>query len=228
VVISDFAKLDETDHVTVLSIAILFIWLKFIYFGRIFRTAWLVRMVSQVVIDIIPFMCIFILAVFSFGNSFFILARNGDERFTGDHFWDALIYSYKAGQGDFDTDNFDFRDEILAYIIWIFATLLVMLILLNLLIAIISDTFEKVMENIENNLLKEIVQIMVENEYLISRKRLFKNVKYLIVISEEKAESGKMSFKGKLEYLKVFMEKERTKQSKALETIEHELKEYCK
>ena len=67
-------------------------------------------------------------------------------------------------------------------------TVLLLLVLLNLLIAVMGDTFDRVKETSDNNTKKELVSMMNENEILIRRKAVFKNAKYIIVINEETAE----------------------------------------
>ena len=84
--------------------------------------------------------------------------------------------------GDFSTDGYDIRDELLIYVIWFIHTLVIMLILLNLLIAIMGDTFDQVQETIDQNILKDLAGIMVENEILLNRNLVFKNQKYIFVI----------------------------------------------
>jgi hypothetical protein len=88
-----------------------------------------------------------------------------------------------------------------------------------MLIAIISDIFEKVHENISNNLLKELAVLMVETELLISRKRLFKNKKYLIIIAQEKGETSRVDAESKLMILKQYMFKKVNEQEKRLKEI---------
>ena len=75
--------------------------------------------------------------------------------------------------GDFSTDGYDIRDESLIYIIWFIHTLVTMLILLNLLIAIMGDTFDQVQETSDQNILKDMAGIMVENEILLNRNLVF-------------------------------------------------------
>jgi len=72
--------------------------------------------------------------------------------------------SYKlATMGDFD----DFEEEIdksINFIIFMFACLFQLIVMLNLLIAIISDTFDKVQENKTSSDCKERCALMREVE----------------------------------------------------------------
>ena len=187
VIVTDLADIDNTDHNQILAIATLLMWLKLCYFGRIFlQTAWIVRMIFAVANDMVYFLLVFTIMVLAFANSNFILARNGSPRYTGGTFWYSIIDSYRTGIGDFNTDDYESnRNEPVVWILWLMNTFLIFIVLLNMIIAIISDTFERVLENINNNLLKELSILMVESEPLVSHKKLFKDKKYLIVIEKE-------------------------------------------
>lgn len=60
-----------------------------------------------------------------------------------------MIYSYKMVLGDFDTDAFGEIAVILCMILWILFTIFNMIVMLNLLVAIISDAYAEVMANAE-------------------------------------------------------------------------------
>lgn len=166
-----------------MATTVLLMWLKLFYFGRIFFvTAAMIRMVIEITYDMRIFLVIFILTVAGFAHCFFLIARNydKDDLFTGNTLWRAFIYSYRQILGDFDTEAYVDTDKYYLYFIWILSTLIALIIFLNLLIAIMGDTFDRVQETTENNMLKELANIMVENEMLVNRKRLFGKAKYII------------------------------------------------
>ena len=127
--------------------------------------------------------------------------------FTGNNYWKSFLYSYSQSLGDFDTDAYSGIDEYYLYIIWFLSTMVTLIIFFNLLIAIMGDTFDRVQEHAENNMLKELTYIMAENEILFNRSQVFGNAQYIIVIQEEKAEGTKETWEGKLLYLKSIMDK---------------------
>ena len=101
------------------------------------------------------FLLFLLIAVVGFGNTFYILAVNiVDENmesvgpadpFTGNYGL-AAIYSYNAGLGDHDTSAFSTSNE--PWLLWIFyilITVLIQIVMFNLLISIMGDTFDKVM-----------------------------------------------------------------------------------
>ena len=102
-------------------------------------------MIIEISLDMRYFVLVLFIACIGFANSFFILARSdGDEPITGDNIFRAFIFAYRMGLGDFDTDGFETRDEALIYVLWFLNTLVVLIVLLNLLIAIMGDTFDRV------------------------------------------------------------------------------------
>jgi len=82
--------------------------------------------------------------------------------------------------------------------------------MLNLLIAIIGDTFGRVQEKSENNMYQEMAGIISENSYLIPQSRKEKHCpkkKYLVVVEEVVKETSSMTDfeKDVLEKFKVFL-----------------------
>jgi hypothetical protein len=61
------------------------------------------------------------------------------------------------------------------------------IILLNMLIAMMGDTFARVTEISEQSMLKEICTVIAESEYIMDRKKEYKNSKYIIYAKLEKA-----------------------------------------
>jgi len=170
--------------------AVFLLWVRLFYLLRVFEsTAYLVSMITAIIIDMKYFMLALLVAILAFGNAYFILGRNSEEdNFTGNNIWEAFIYAVRTGLGDFNVDGFGTSDELLIWIIFFINTIIVVIIVLNLVIAIMGDTFGKVQETQEATKLQEFASIIRENEFLISRTRLFKHCKYIIVIAPNKSE----------------------------------------
>jgi hypothetical protein len=118
-------------------------------------------MIIDMIFDIRYFIFIYLIAVVGFANGMYLLAINDggsdtSKYFTGENMFQAIAYSYKIGLGDFDTGDFATEDITLIYMLWILNTLFIMIILLNLLIAIMGDTFDRVKETAENTMLQEL------------------------------------------------------------------------
>ena len=86
-----------------------------------------------------------------------IISRNFEGGlYQGETYWNAFIFTFRNSMGDFNTDNFDGTDKYYLYFNWFFNVLIALILLLNLLIAIMGDTFDRVRENTDNNMLKEL------------------------------------------------------------------------
>ena len=60
------------------------------------------------------------------------------------------------------------------------------IILLNMLVAIMGEAFNRVNENSDSQRVREHLQLIVENDFLLSnRKQFFKDVKYLIEVKDD-------------------------------------------
>ena len=161
--ISDLVGISDEKYVPLSAIAILIVYLKLFYFGRIFiSTASMIRMVIFIFYDMKYFLFIFLLVWFAFGNWYYILSKNNisSEAFYENTFFTAFLYAYQQALGAFDVSAFVDEDKHLLFFIWFFNSLILFIILLNMIVAALGDTFDKVQENSSNNSLKEIVSIM--------------------------------------------------------------------
>ncbi len=88
-----------------------------------------------------------------------------------------FVWTYRLAIGDSQIDFFDDletrSDFVLAWILFIFGTLFLVIKLLNLLIAIMGDTFSRVLGNITDLLINERLILISENESLFDRFTLF-------------------------------------------------------
>ncbi len=87
------------------------------------------------------FFLLYMLILFAFGCTFFILSPDGTSIFK------SLFYSYLLGLGEFDMEWDDYMAPLAMQLFFIAATLIVMIVMLNLLIAIVSTAYEEVIEN---------------------------------------------------------------------------------
>jgi uncharacterized protein with PQ loop repeat len=75
---SDYKK--PNFLITVHSVASLMMWLKFLYFLRIFRpTSYFIRMLSQVIWEIRTFLLVLMIVYLGFGEAFLRLSQNSKE-----------------------------------------------------------------------------------------------------------------------------------------------------
>jgi hypothetical protein len=163
---------------------------------RIFKnTGYLIRMIFEVVADMRNFFLVLLITIAAFGDSFLRLSlgNEGEEIYTTD-FLDSIIYTYRMILGDFGVD-FGTTAPGLALFIFILCTVFNMIVMLNLLIAIISDSYARV-TNMSNQTTYQERSIMIcENQYLIPddvKANYAEKGQYLIVVTnldEEEQES---------------------------------------
>jgi hypothetical protein len=213
-IVIDFMNLDYSKYfVPVTSSAVLMLWLKLFYFGRIINaTATIVRMIIEICKDIIPFLIIMILFILGFTNAFYIIAQNngGGERFTSDNFALAIMWTWSNGIGSFKTRGFEDTTGNMSYLVdclWLLCTFMILIVFFNLLIAVLSDSFDKIQETLDNNLYKEMAIMMSENEVFLNRNRVFKGVKYLFVIRKIQASNSEDAWGGRLDYVNKIIKK---------------------
>ena len=141
-------------------------YIKIFYYLRIFnRTASLVRLIIETSKDMVYFLIILVLSVAAIGHWYFIFAfKEGTNMITGDLFYQSFLTAYQFSFGDYTSAyKFDreFEDEhamvIVMWVMWLVTTLFISVILLNLLIAIMSDTYDKITESGENALYFETI-----------------------------------------------------------------------
>jgi len=129
------------------AIASFFICFRLLYFLRIFRMyGHLIKTIVEVLIDMKVFMVILFMSILTFSGSFFILAQNnrGDKVFI-ESYMQSIMQMFELMLGEFDTEKFSSSvGSAIVYFMFALAALFLIVVMLNLLIAIISDTFANV------------------------------------------------------------------------------------
>lgn len=104
-----------------------------------------------------------------FGTAFYLMNmnRNKDESVITKitEFWviDAFENQYELGLGEFKNDQFNKSDyALLFYVLFFFATFFIQIVFLNMLIAIMGDTFDRVTEERFYNSRLTKLQIMAD------------------------------------------------------------------
>ena len=142
-------EINEDFNRCVLSISTFFMWVKLFYAMRIFKKyGYLIRMIIEVMFDMGVFLLLLLVTTFAFGDSFLRLSygNESDNQFI-DNFILGGLYGYRMIIGDFDTTEFGEVAVPLAWILFVMCTVFGSIVMLNLLIAIISETFARVTEN---------------------------------------------------------------------------------
>ena len=90
-------------------------------------------------------------------------------------------------------------DRYLIWFMFVICSLFSTIILLNMLVAIMGESFNRVNEQSENQRVREHLQLIVENDFLIERKKIFNDVKYLIEIKDDAEEVEQDKVLGKID-----------------------------
>lgn len=138
-------------------------WSRLIGYFRIFDgTRYLIHMLTQVIADLGPFLVLFVLS--TLGATFTFYSNSYSKDF-GDMF--LATYGIAYGAWNFEQDND------LKYTIFFCVSLINTLVLLNLLIALISDTYQRVREQLDIVDMQELADIILEVDSIMfwNRKR---------------------------------------------------------
>lgn len=81
----------------------LMIWLKLLYFLRIFTaTSYLIRIIVEVIIDIRHFLLVLLLTFIAFGDAFYSINTSNDTPFIDGGYIFGVIWVYCMSLGGFD------------------------------------------------------------------------------------------------------------------------------
>lgn len=210
-------RVSGTIQRIVVAIVTLFMWLKFLYFFRIFdKTSYLIRAVVEVVKTMRHFFLVLLFTIIAFGNAFLVLAL-GNETDEGKFitgYVDSLLFSYRMVLGDFDTGAFGDTAVPLVWIMFLIFTVFNIIVMLNLLIAVISDAYAAVAEQSEQAMYQERASMIAENNYLIPeqvRKTYAQEGQLLLVVTDledENRPTGNDAIIQKVEEVRSYLEKE--------------------
>lgn len=149
------------DNSDVLLIVIIFSWIRGISYFRMFDgTRYMVRLLSEVLKDMKVFFVILAYSTLAF--SFIIFLRNADVNFPA-----SVAISYRLDLGDFDADYTNLFDWLMFFL----ASVLNPLIMLNLLISIMGDTYSKVKDTNDIANFQELTEMIIEIEKLMFWKK---------------------------------------------------------
>lgn len=112
---------------------------------------------------------------------------------TSNYVMDAWITQWILGLGEFDLDPFAANESDLQWFFFVSATFFTNIVFLNMLIAIMSDTFDKITEKKERNGMIQQTQLYADfiRNLKVSKKMNSSRFLYIITpLSEELNEQG--------------------------------------
>jgi hypothetical protein len=132
-----------------------------------------------------------------------------NEEVFGEPIVDSFIRSYLVGLGEFGMDNFSDNDKYLVWIFFILSTVITQLIFMNLLIAIMGDTFGRVQEVKERSGVRERVEMIQDFIWVLDLQEEFNEYKYVLVVEQLNSNGGPAStIEGKFAKMNEFIKRQ--------------------
>ena len=129
-------QLSYYNDSSLLAIILFVTLLRGITYFRLFsETRYYINLLYEVLFDVIPFLIILYYVTIGFAMIFLSLQRTEDNTY-----FDYLTNVYPSRLGEYSTDNFDKIDWLNYFLV----SILISVIMLNLLVSILGDTFGRV------------------------------------------------------------------------------------
>eukprot|EP00743_Colponemidia_sp_Colp-15_P010901 GILK01012079.1.p1 GENE.GILK01012079.1~~GILK01012079.1.p1 ORF type:complete len:488 (+),score=86.91 GILK01012079.1:145-1464(+) len=164
----------------VASLATQLLWFRSLYFARGFRkTGPLLRMVFRIVDDIIFFMILLFIVLTGYAISMRLLFRTQTDPEEGyETFWMSLLSSYRMFLSNFDIEVlWGASSQGLALFLFVCFSLL-QVIFVNLLIAIMWDSYKRVQKRAETEFRYEQARIIVGVERTLTAQEMSDPMKF--------------------------------------------------
>jgi len=119
-----------------------------------------------------------------FANAMFILAMlerpdNAEDKVTGPNVFSAIMYSF-SGYLYKEKEGKKLKNEYIFAIFKVFYDIIFNTTMLKVLISILHHIYDHAAEVYDSERLKTKCNLIIENEVLFGRKKLFKDAKYVL------------------------------------------------
>ena len=157
----------------------------------------------------------------AFGSSMHILQLSKTSNEVGHHIVDdqwghfminGIHNQYMLGLGDFKMDGFEHHNEV--YVVWIFfllATFITQIVFLNMLIAIMGNTFDYVVERKVMYALQTKLNILSDYYYVIKKRNPPQDTNIYLFVVRPKTDAGndgEDAWEGGFSFLKNILSRE--------------------
>ena len=167
---------------TIAPIAVVLIWTKSFYWLRLFsQTSFFVRLITDTLYDIRYFLILFLLILMTFGNAILILSENREnplyKDYTSSNYVNVIFSQYEMALGEFYTETYSPGQEggdTIAWVLFCFTTMVSQVMFLNMLIAIMGDTFDRNTECKEQSALVEQIRIIADFVHVVPAESIEK------------------------------------------------------
>jgi hypothetical protein len=177
-VCSYFVYFLQSDDKALPAVLIFVSWIRGIIYFRIFdSTRYLIHLVIQVIKDMVSFVFVTIYVIIGLAILLWSMRVTESQNIT---FLKSFAYTYLVSIGEYGSfgesvDTFSF----ISLAIFVLLSVVNTIIMMNLLISIISDTYDKVQLGIAEANLKQLGYMIIEIESLMYWKRGVEENKYM-------------------------------------------------
>lgn len=183
--IMSWIEYDENLNKQVLVVLTFTTMLRGISYFRLFdKTRYMINLLKEVFSDMTSFIILLTYSTYSFALIYFIMINNINAEQNAAEpkpFSEFIAEAYLLNLGDFDTTGYGAFE----WMIFFFASVINPLIMLNLLISLMGETYGRVKEEQEIADMKELAQMVIEGEYLLYCKRKSQDNKFIHICAEE-------------------------------------------
>ncbi|CDW89455.1 wd-40 repeat protein [Stylonychia lemnae] len=171
--ILDFTNENQENLILIKIVVIVLSFMKLFFFLRIYDGfSFLVQMMAGVFKDLQYFLIFFIIFILQFGMIFLVLfkAQQIDE-YNGVNKLAYFLMAFRISSGDFQLDDYHSQEDglvIFTWIIWLIAVMTLNIIFMNFIIAVISESYERVMQKLVAESYKVKANMIVEREQLFN------------------------------------------------------------
>ena len=195
-------------------------FLKVCFFLRIYDGfSFLVSMMNGVFSDLKFFLSFYMIFLAHFSMQFLIIFQGQYlESYYGVGLTGYILMAFRTSLGDFEVDGYPGLQSymiIVAWIIWILAVFILNVIFMNFIIAVISESYGKVMQKMVGEGYKVKAEMICERELFFSEddtKNPIYFPKYLILRrSAEQVDGDQAEWQGFVKDIKLSMKQQQTK-----------------
>lgn len=242
IVIQHSTRVFDVSDATLIEIASIEIFMQWgfaFYWMRLSPDlAFYVNMIIQTLYDCAYFIIIFLVSVLMFGNAYYALQgipsqpnEDGSEyviwpKAFEQPFVDSVFSNFMIGLGEFVYDGWsDHPARVIIWIYFILSTFFTQIMFLNMLIAIMGTTYERVMESKERASLMERTHLYADWLWAIRLTKELEGQRYLYVIrpkTEEDEESKSAIDLAKKNIVKIVKERDGA-QRKEVEILQNKV-----
>lgn len=183
---------DEISQGILIALAVVSFIRGITYFGIFSATRYMIFLIFEVWKDMISFIILLFYSI----TAITVIFLSIDYEQTNGTFYEHLLSSYRLGLGDLDTSG----NSPVENIIFAGGSLINTIIMLNLLISIMGDTFDRVQQGTIEADRKTLTEFILELELLVfwKRKRQAKKYFFICKVDDVDAESSGNSWEGKI------------------------------